>query len=45
MNEQEDKTIFELVADFKQAFWIVMEGLGVVQLLEWIIKRIERLIK
>lgn len=45
MSPQERKTIFELVADFKQTFWVVMEGLGIVQLLEWIIKRIERLIK
>lgn len=45
MSTQDDKTIFELVADFKQAFWVVMEDLGVVRLLEWVIERIERLIK
>lgn len=45
MSHQEDKTIFEIVADFKQAFWVVMQGLGVVRLSGWIIERIERLIK
>lgn len=45
MNAPEEKSRFELLADFKEAFWIVMEDLGVTRPLKWVLERIERWIK